>query len=1191
MKKRIFALALVVGILLSLSASAWAENAYYSVTKVEAEYSKIYKVTERAGKAFTIRVRAMLENGNSGSNPEANKIVWSIAQDDRNPIENLDISLSEDTKGVTSEALPASGGTTITAYFTGTIKTSGDVTITAALYKDDAAATDVGTGDSLRKASGTATVQFRMDTDKEDEGTADGTLFSSDGQSFDIEEDDPEPEDEEDPRGNTGNVDSEEWDGIDPTYPNSKYTSWTQRKTLDKKSGKPKLKTTKVPAFTASTSGDTTITILGASPTVNVGIAGKDAVKLFGLDTSAKDTFIPLDKANIKKYGIPFRVTSYDINSDDEGKASKNASSTVTLAFNGAYVSYKGFPLTFQIANGNTGSKPVTKSIKIDVNPTTATPSWVAPTLHISDSADEGANSKGLIVKTTYNEDEVVADEELYYAIKASSDYEAEGFEYETDDVEVAIVQMDVDPADLPTDDDEDGEGTEGNTMTRNFEGQEGGEGEEETPAAAPEEKIVVYSPDETGEYVIDGESYDIFYISRSDPTITVEFWGTTTDSADDYIKSVTFSSESPDYKVSFDTAEITKYTYTMDYSYVTDDEMAAKNKGVELVVAVSKGNTDITETTYTVSGSAAPYVITVKPELSKVKNGVKYEITQPTYNGYGEVEEHGYVTVFGKLENYEKETKTALTLTATAANKKKAALKVNVIGKTAPIIDDKTKTKLKETKAVEAGKVPSVKVKAKGSKTITYDVPSAEDQAKLAALGLTFDSKKGALAAVAKGVTNPTSEDGAYKTFTVTLRAVNDAGEDTAPAIFGITGAAPKYTTKTMTFTAGTKGYQSIQPNAGKTAVTADSPVAFTYKEDGSNLSSNGLAIVDWKRIEVETTSTEYFKSGDVVVSVDATLADGTELGTYSGSDTTGSTAYTAGYFTSGTDNYRLVTGEVKVDANDENKLKASGDVYVVYVTLTADETPAISEDKVQTISDDASRDVAVWVVSPDESLKHALIIQVTNPSKLTANGLKAKKVKVNILTTNLGSKEVKGGITITINPNTNSSARNTAANGTATANYSTARNGNTARSGKGGGSGSGYDGTEADEAKTDETAEAGTLTLGAERTAAALTEAQLAFLAEKGYTVIAVLPEMTADASAQYDLEAELDEDAPEGEKMFWIAFPDAEPSEDDEIVDFYDEAGAPVEGVPASHKIIASPWLREGVTYEPVIAIEAK
>ena len=46
-----------------------------------------------------------------------------------------------------------------------------------------------------------------------------------------------------------------------------------------------------------------------------------------------------------------------------------------------------------------------------------------------------------------------------------------------------------------------------------------------------------------------------------------------------------------------------------------------------------------------------------------------------------------------------------------------------------------------------------------------------------------------------------------------------------------------------------------------------------------------------------------------------------------------------------------------------------------------------------------------------------------------------------------------------------------------------------------------------------------------------------------------------------------------------------------EDDKIADFYDEDGAAIEEVPASLKVVVAPWLRSGVTYQPVIAIEAE
>ena len=59
-----------------------------------------------------------------------------------------------------------------------------------------------------------------------------------------------------------------------------------------------------------------------------------------------------------------------------------------------------------------------------------------------------------------------------------------------------------------------------------------------------------------------------------------------------------------------------------------------------------------------------------------------------------------------------------------------------------------------------------------------------------------------------------------------------------------------------------------------------------------------------------------------------------------------------------------------------------------------------------------------------------------------------------------------------------------------------------------------------------------------------------------------------------------------------MVYLPFPkDAEETDDDKIADFYDEAGAPIEEVPAGKNITVAPWLRAGVTYEPVIVVESK
>ena len=118
------------------------------------------------------------------------------------------------------------------------------------------------------------------------------------------------------------------------------------------------------------------------------------------------------------------------------------------------------------------------------------------------------------------------------------------------------------------------------------------------------------------------------------------------------------------------------------------------------------------------------------------------------------------------------------------------------------------------------------------------------------------------------------------------------------------------------------------------------------------------------------------------------------------------------------------------------------------------------------------------------------------------------------------------------------------------------------------------------------------GTVTYGENRAADTLTEAERSALAEGGYIIAAILPEITADESGQYDLDAvSLDEAAPEGGELVWFAFPrNVESSDDDIIAEFYDEAGAEVFAVPEGRKVVPAPWLEAEVTYAPVIAVKA-
>ena len=92
------------------------------------------------------------------------------------------------------------------------------------------------------------------------------------------------------------------------------------------------------------------------------------------------------------------------------------------------------------------------------------------------------------------------------------------------------------------------------------------------------------------------------------------------------------------------------------------------------------------------------------------------------------------------------------------------------------------------------------------------------------------------------------------------------------------------------------------------------------------------------------------------------------------------------------------------------------------------------------------------------------------------------------------------------------------------------------------------------------------------------------------EGYTIAAVLPELSADVSGMYDIDAELFENVPTGAKLYWFAYPESgKGSDDDDIAEFYDMDGAEIEAVPEDRNIIVSVWLTEGVKYTPVIAVK--
>ena len=138
--------------------------------------------------------------------------------------------------------------------------------------------------------------------------------------------------------------------------------------------------------------------------------------------------------------------------------------------------------------------------------------------------------------------------------------------------------------------------------------------------------------------------------------------------------------------------------------------------------------------------------------------------------------------------------------------------------------------------------------------------------------------------------------------------------------------------------------------------------------------------------------------------------------------------------------------------------------------------------------------------------------------------------------------------------------------------------------------------DDVKANDSNPDTNAEAGTksagkLIIGSERDISSININALNI--PENYIIAAVLPEVKALESGQYDFDVELYEEIESGAELIWLAFPkDSEPSDDDEIAEFYDgETGEEITTLPASHLITVSVWLNEGITYAPVIAVKAQ
>ncbi|MBQ7220022.1 MAG: hypothetical protein IJS28_03480 [Synergistaceae bacterium] len=1104
MKKRIFALALVVGVLLSVCSFAWADDIYYNFGRVEAEYETIYKITSRKNLSFEIRVRAYVNTNTSptGGYSDAAKLAFTVSQDTNNAISG-DLAISPSSDDISNVAENGY----IEAKLTGTISgdTAGVVRVTATMLKSD--------GSALTVANNLETSKYCEVSFTPEDGTevANGS-FLVDGESgLPITDVITATDDMK------ADPDNEFWDGLDPIFTSDPGTNSNVK-------GKAKLKTTKISDFKAGTKGTAKIEITGPVTEVDVYIAAKDAAKLWPDSVDKSGDPIRLTKANIKTYSIPFRITEFDDSGNlnkltgaeksdktafaKDKSTAKSMTTKLTLAFNGAKFAYKGFPLTFSVTNGEM-SKAAAKAIKINVTPNT--------------------NEPGI-------------------------------YRYEDVESTTAEVSLDVTSGDIL--------GTvasDGKTITS----KDYGDGSLHALVSD------VY-----------GSGYTTFTFTKIS--------GDTYTSGDEVI-------------ASGDANLAAYYTYTYTAPQLVAYNKKAKPKqdwdiAVPLTAETEDevGDVDLTNDPreFYISGDAIlPYVITVKGPSEK--NGVEAEIHQPQYDSMGNIIEEGYVVIGGKLENTTKESKTGVTITATnPSTKKKGSVKINVIGKV-PATFDKSKFvdapdaadytddydkgaygTVVNTKNVEAGKVPSVSFKAKGSKTIAYTVEYGEDE--LTAAGLSFDAKKGKIIALStKDKVVPTvDDDGNFSPADILVYAYNgieylgEDGADVARALIGITGAKPSVADKSVTFAKSdqvsgdyikyaddpfnTKTFKTFKLNAGKQKPASPSYTAANVKATTEyDLSEMGLELVSWESMDKMASKDKWFGETDTIFeSGDLESAD---FVLYSSDLTT------------------------KLDTSVWTTVDDSGNRVFTDDAATSMDAVAYADDEDGDYEGKLKVEYGNVKVTGNEAYRNYGIIRIVDPTKMEANG---KGVKLDLALTNIGA-EGKGKLTVVISE-TNSSLKQASARNTVSVKADKA-----ARNGKGGGAGSDY-AAYGDEGKAEElgeNAEEAVVTVGAPRTAADLTAAQKAFLEAKGYTVIAVLPEISATADGQQDFEVELDEDAPEGEKMIYIPFPqDVEETEDDSIVDFYDEAGAAIEEVPAGKAIVAAPWLRADVVYQPVIAVEA-
>lgn len=560
----------------------------------------------------------------------------------------------------------------------------------------------------------------------------------------------------------------------------------------------------------------------------------------------------------------------------------------------------------------------------------------------------------------------------------------------------------------------------------------------------------------------------------------------------------------------------------------------------------ISTSNGAAVNATYTAT-TTSPYEIKVSP--SDQKNGIIPEVTNNS------------VSFTGTTDNT-KATKTAFTMTVTnLSTKQKATKKITFDSLMKPTI---TSVASKLTKEVALGKKLSIKPTAKGSKGIKweFDTTTTADISTAAALeeyGLELDEDKGTISGTTKKLTLNAAED-AYATKTVAVHAKNEniSGSESAPVTitFGIYGAKPKVTTKSVTID---KGASTITPTKLATTPSLDDAAAGTVL---MSFASDNLP--DGVTIDPGTgvlTATSY----QVVEATKGTSAKITVTNAEPGSNSNKAT-------TNANVKFIVIDKKPVIETPDVDDMTASSTAKVTQdVTVTVDDSSCTGDTKLKwaiktapkrsqaKIKSSGNGKTATLTITVPKNLKNADDADITETIGLTVTNSKR---------TSNGTSDEKT-ITFKITP-------------VSTATEATAEDAT-------------FDAVadKTADAKAEEKAATGEGEVKFGKTRTAPTAAQLGAVQKvlgDGYVIAAVLPEIEVTAEGQYDFEVDLDEKVAEGAELVWFAFPESgKETEDDEIVDFYTKAGEDTKVVPEDHVLVVSPWLNAEVKYEPVIAVK--